>query len=62
MVPSYSDAAADEDEVTERGGPSARAVEEPRRYDPRPADLPQRQGRAAILVPAFREANESRVG
>ena len=63
MVPSYSDRAdGEEEEVTQSGARSARLLKEPKRYDPRPADLSQRQGRAAILVPAFRTADQSRLG
>ena len=58
MVPSYPDDIVGEDESTEVAPRSAGGLKEATRYDPRPADLSKRQGRAAILVPTFRAVDE----
>lgn len=58
MVPSYADDTAGEDEPTEVDPRAAGGIKEATRYDPRPAELPHRQGRAAILVPTFRSPDE----
>jgi hypothetical protein len=58
MVPSYSDDTTNEDEATHVAPRSARVLKEPKTYDPRPTELSQRRGRAAILVPTFRAPGE----
>jgi hypothetical protein len=58
MVPSYPDDTVGEEEPTEVDTRSAGGLKEATRYDPRPAELSHRQGRAAILVPTFRAPDE----